>query len=243
MKTILAAGAIAVSLFASVRRLGAQETTPATAPDASASGAVDAPGAQSTSAQKLSSIHRDAAQSSQCLDRLAEDFVPMSNDDRLVEAVKDVMSPALLFDFTVYAGITQALHRPAEWDTHLDGFGKRLGSAYAENFIDGVVTNSIAWGLHEDNRYFASGKHGFRPRLLYVLESSVMARHDDGSRSISVSSLTGAASAAFIARSWQPSTTSSAGNAAESFGFIIATDALRNGFIEFAPRFLKKFVQ
>jgi hypothetical protein len=247
MKAILASGTIVVCLFSSVRRVAAQEVAQDGVQDSRASGAVDTPGAQSTGAQslaqQLSSLHYNAAQSPQCLERLAEDFVPMSNEERLVEATKDVMSPAVLFDFTAYAAITQGLHTPAEWDTHLDGFGKRLGSAYAENFIDGTITDSIAWGLHEDNRYFASGKHGVGPRLLYVLESAVMARHDDGSRTVSISSLAGAASAAFIARTWQPPSTSSAGDAAASFGFIIATYALRNGFIEFAPRFLKKFVQ
>jgi hypothetical protein len=204
--------------------------------EADASRAVDSASLGSAGSRQLDALHRDASDSPACLDRFAEDYVPQSNVERLLEAARNVTSRSAFIDSALHAGIDEAMGRPKEWDTHLDGFGERLGSSYAEHFIDVAIRDSIAFGLHEDNRYFLSGRHGFRSRLVYVLESSVLARHDDGTRSISVSGIGGAASAAFISRAWQPRSTSSPGDAAVSFAFIIATRTLRNGLREFGPR-------
>lgn len=174
---------------------------------------------------------------------MAEDFVPMSNEQRWVEAVKGVVGPSVFFDTAVRAGIEQAADRPEAWGGKWDGFAKRLGNAYGEQFIDEALKDPIAFALHEDNRYFASGKRGFGPRLAYVLDSAVMARHDDGSRSVSVSALAGAASAALISRAWQPRGTSTAGNAAVTFGLILGVHALRDGLYEFAPRAFRRFLR
>jgi hypothetical protein len=205
----------------------------------SASRAIDT---ASDNAVQLSTLHHQATELRDCRVRVAEDFVPMSDNERLVMAAKSVTTPAI-FESVLEAGILEGIDRPKEWETHLDGFGKRLGNAYAERFIDESIEHSIAFGLHEDNRYFASGKSGVGRRLLYVLESTVMARHDDGSRSVSVSGIGGAAGAAFLSRAWQSRSTSSAGDGAVSFGLILATRAIRNGLYEFAPRVFGRFWQ
>lgn len=212
------------------------------AQDASASRAIDPLGSQNAASQ-LETLHRDAAESSTCQDRLAEDFVPMSNMQRLMEAIKSEVGPSVFFDSAIYAGYGQATHRPKEWGRDLPGYGQRLGSSYAQHFIDEAIKNPIAFALHEDNRYFRSGKSGFGTRLAYVLESAVLARHDDGSRSFSVSGMTGAASAAFISRAWQPPSTSSAGRGAISLALTLAIRTLRNGLHEFGPRPLRELVE
>lgn len=212
------------------------------AQEASASRSIDSSGSQN-GASLLETLHRDAADSPTCRDRLTEDFVPMSNMQRLMEAIKSEVGPSVFISSAIYAGFGQATHRPEEWGRDLPGYGERLGSNYAEHFIDEAIKNPIAFALHEDNRYFRSGKSGFRPRLAYVLESTVLARHDDGSRSFSISGMTGAASAAFISRAWQPPSTASAGHGAISLALILATRTLRNGLHEFGPRPIRELLQ
>jgi len=202
---------------------------------ASASRAIDAPDPGST-AFRLETLHRDAADSPECRDRLAEDFVPMSNMERLMEAIKSEVGTGAFLSSAVYAGLGEAMHRPKEWGRDLPGYGQRFGSNYAQHFIDDAIENSIAFGLHEDNRYFRSGKSGFGPRLAYVLESTVLARHDDGSRGFSISVMAGAASGAFLSRTWQPPSTSSGGQGVVSLALILATRTVRNGLREFGPR-------
>jgi len=138
----------------------------------------------------------------------------------------------------VRAGIDEGANRQREWRQGAQGYGLRLGSAYAEHFIGQVFEQSIAFKLHEDNRYFASGRSGFAPRVEYALSSAILARHDDGSRHVSISGIAGAAGGAFVASAWQPRSTASAGDAAVSFGLTMGIRAGLNLAREFAPRFL-----
>src|SRR5207302_10877434 len=90
--------------------------------------------------------------------------------------------------------------------------------------IQRTVTFALGSVLNEDNRYFNSGKQGFWPRTGYALTSGILARHDDGSRHISISQLGGVAAAAFLSRLWQPPSQSSAGDGAVSFGVTMASN-------------------
>jgi hypothetical protein len=201
MKRMLPAAAILEMLLLTVVKLPAQE---AVAQGVDTAPVADNSGGASTATRQLSTLHHEATALPECLDQFAEDFVPMSNKQRFMEAVKSELHPDNFVGSALYAAIGQGFDRPREWDTHLDGYGERLGSSYAEHFIDEAIENPIAFALHEDNRYFRSGKHGIGARLAYVFESTVLARHDDGSRSFSLSAMTGAVSAALISRAWQP---------------------------------------
>jgi len=117
----------------------------------------------------------------------------------------------------------------------------RMGSAYGGFFIGQTIQHSVAFGLHEDNRYFALRRGGFAHRLGYALSSTVLARHDNGSRWISISGIGGAAGGAFISRAWQPPSTASAGDGAVAFGVTMAGRAGLNVLREFVPR-LGKFL-
>ncbi len=172
-----------------------------------------------------------------CPQRIAEDFVPMTTSERLVSAAKTVGSPRAFLTVGIRAGIDTAANRQREWGQDAEGYGLRYGSVYAENFIGQVIEQSLGFRLHEDNRYFASGQHGAGRRLGYALSSVVLARHDDGTRAFSYSAVSGAATAAFIVRAWQPRSTTSAGDAAISFGLTMGLRAGLNVVREFTPRF------
>ena len=142
----------------------------------------------------------------------------------------------------IRAGWDQRQNRPREWGQGGEGFGLRYGSIYGEHFIGQVFQHGIAYRLHEDNRYFASGRRNPAVRLRYAVASTLLARHDDGSRVISISAVGGAAGSAFISRAWQPRSTTSAGDAAVSFGMTMAVRAGINVLREFAPRFFGRML-
>jgi hypothetical protein len=171
-----------------------------------------------------------------CTQRLAEDFVPMTTTERLASAAASVASPRVFLAVGIRAALNQSMDRQREWGQGMEGYGLRYGSAWAENFIGQFAEQGAAWKLHEDNRYFVSGEHGFARRLAYAAASTVLARHDDGSRGISFSAVGGTAAGAFVARTWQPRSTTSAGDAAVSFGLTMGVRAGLNIFREFAPR-------
>ena len=141
-----------------------------------------------------------------------------------------------------HAGVSQLRNSPHEWDQGAEGFGRRYGNAYAQRIIGQTIENGLAFGLHEDNRYFRSGKHGIG-RLGYAITSTLLTRHDDGSRFISISGIGGPAGSAFISRAWQPRSISSMGSGARSFGIGMGVRASLNIGREFLPSWFGKFLQ
>ena len=178
-----------------------------------------------------------------CLIRTTEDFVPLTLSERLVHALSSVAGPSPLAFVALRAGIDTAGNRPQEWGRGAGGFGLRYGSYYAEYFISQSLEQAGAMALQEDTRYFASGEHSFFRRMAYAAGSTVLARHDNGSRSISISVLGGAAGAAFISRAWQPRSNGSAADAAVSFGLTMASRAILNEAREFSPRILGRILR
>jgi hypothetical protein len=134
-----------------------------------------------------------------------------------------MVSPLGYFKAGFSAGIDQWNDKPQEWEG-MSGYGKRFANIVGQYSIQRTVTFGLGSLLHEDNRYFNSGKKGFWPRTGYALASGILARHDDGSRHISISQLGGVAAAAFLSRLWQPPSQGSAGDGAVSFGVTMASN-------------------
>jgi len=176
----------------------------------------------------------------ECLQRTAEDFGPMTTTERLAEAELSVTGPTAFLYTAAWAGVNQAANRPKEWRQSAVGFGWRAGSAYGEYFISQTVEQLVAFGLYEDNRYFASGRRGLPRRMAYAISSTFLARHDNGSRSVSLSGIAGPAAAAFVATAWQPRSTTSPADAAVSFGIAMGIRSGLNLLREFAPRWARR---
>jgi len=160
----------------------------------------------------------------------------MTRSERLVYAETSTLGTTAFVFAAARAGLDQAVDRPQEWQQGARGFGLRYGSVYGEYFIGQTFEHLTAYGLHEDNRYFASGQRGLARRLGYAIGSTFLARHDDGSRSISISGIGGAGAAAWLSRQWQPRSTTSNADAAVSFGLTLGVRAGLNILREFSPR-------
>src|SRR5512140_3171919 len=143
----------------------------------------------------------------ECRERLAEDFVPMANSERSAYYVGATIGTPGALITSLRAGSLQGMGLPREWGGGARGYALRFASVAGERIIGNGFEYGASWLLHEDNRYFASGRRGFASRLGYALASTVLARHDNGSRGPSLSALGGAASGAFISRAWQPRST------------------------------------
>jgi len=133
------------------------------------------------------------------------------------------------------AGIDQANDKPTEWGQGASGYGTRFANILGQYSIQRTVTYGLGSALHEDNRYFNSGRQGFWPRTGYALSSGILARHDDVSRHFSISQVGGVAAGAFLARTWLPPSQSSAGDAAVSFGITMASNMGFSVVKEFLP--------
>ena len=119
--------------------------------------------------------------------------------------------------------------------TGCSGYGKRFANIVGQYSIQRTVTFGVASALHEDNRYFNSGKKGIWPRTGYAVASGILARHDNGKRYPSISQLGGVAAGAFLSRFWQPPSQHSAGAGAVSFGITMASNMGFSVVKEFLP--------
>lgn len=163
------------------------------------------------------------------------EYVPLTEHERLYRYLKTLASPEAVLRSAAGAGIDQALDTPKEWGQGGLGYGRRLGSAFAEHLVRETLMFGSSSVLHEDNHYVRSGETGFGARLKYALESSLLARHDDGSRQLSISRIGSTLGASFIWRIWQPPSTNSVGDAMENFGISMGVTAGFDVMREFMP--------
>jgi hypothetical protein len=165
----------------------------------------------------------------------ATDFRPLTQQQRSHLYYKTMTNPLGYLKAGFSAGIDQWNDKPAEWEQGASGYGKRFANILGQYSIQRTVTFGISSILHEDNRYFNSGKTGFWPRTEYALTSGMLARHDDGKRHLSISQLGGVAAGAFLSRYWQPPSQHSAGDGAVSFGITMGSNIGFSLVKEFLP--------
>lgn len=175
--------------------------------------------------------------------RKSSEFRPLTRRERTHLYYKTMVNPLGFVKAGFSAGIDQWNDKPAEWEQGASGYGKRYANILGQYSIQRTVTFGLGTALHEDNRYFNSGKQGIWPRTGYALMSSILGRHDDGRRSVSVSQLGGVAAGAFLSRLWQPSSQGSAGDGAVSFGLTMASGAGFAVVKEFLPDLGRKIAK
>jgi len=165
----------------------------------------------------------------------ASDFQPLTQQERTHLYLETMVNPFGYIKSAFSAGIDHWRDKPPEWQQGMSGYGKRYVNIIAQYSIQRTITFGLSSGLHEDNRYFNSGKKGFWPRTGYALVSGLAARHDDGTLHVSISQLGGVAAAAFLSRSWQPPSQNSAEDASVSFGITMLRNMGFGTVKEFLP--------
>lgn len=173
----------------------------------------------------------------------SSEFRPMTQRERNRLYFRTMVNPLSFVRCAASAGIDQAKDKPAEWEQGASGYGKRFANIWGQYSIQRTVTYGLGSALHEDNRYFNSGRQGFWPRTGYALSSGILARHDDGTRHFSISQVGGVAAGAFLARPWLPQSQSSAGDGAVSFGITMASNMGFGVVKEFLPDVVRPFTK
>lgn len=165
----------------------------------------------------------------------ASEFRPLTRRERNHLYLKTMVNPLGYIKAGFSAGLDQWRDKPPEWEQGASGYGRRFANIVGQYSIQRTVTFGLASALHEDNRYFNSGKRGLWPRTGYALASGMLSRHDDGSLHLSISQVGGVAAGAFLSRFWLPPSQHSAGDAAVSFGITMASNMGFGVVKEFLP--------
>jgi hypothetical protein len=169
-------------------------------------------------------------------------YTPLTGSERLHLYERSLIGPMAIVSSAVAAAWGQALDRPKEWPLGAEGYGRRLGSGYANRIVRETLTLGSSALLHEDNRYFRSTETGSGSRLKHAILSTFTARKNDGSTTFSYSRIGGMFGASLISRTWQPNSTGSVNSAMANFGTSLGVAAGFNVAREFLPkrfRFIK----
>jgi hypothetical protein len=162
-------------------------------------------------------------------------YIPLTQRERNHAYIKRLISPEVLLRSATGAGFGQLRDFPPEWGEGAEGFGRRFASAYAEHLVRETLLFGSSSALHEDNRYIPSSETRFGKRLKYALESSILARHDDGTQHFSFSKIGSYMGASLISRTWQPPSSGSLAYAGADFCVSMGVSAGFDVAREFLP--------
>lgn len=151
--------------------------------------------------------------------------------------VKHTFSPGSVARAGGKAILGQALNSPEEWGGGVVGFAKRFGSAFAGHVVRNSIRYPVAYFRHEALDYRPSEKHGFGPRLIYALQSSVIThKTTTGRRTVASGAISGTIGSGLISRLWQPASAHTVASGFSSAGISLGADAGMNVVREFWPR-------
>ncbi|MGD0632147.1 MAG: hypothetical protein ABR987_22710 [Terracidiphilus sp.] len=109
-----------------------------------------------------------------------------------------------------FAGLDQAADSPNEWRLGSRGYLNRLGTQRGQFQIGAFCAFGVGAALHEDPRFFPSGKHGMWRRTEYVVTHTVIAHTDRGTEMPAFGNYATAIGAGFSPSAWLPQRANSA---------------------------------
>lgn len=148
------------------------------------------------------------------------------------------------FDYVEYpyiaalAGISQAENSEPGYGQGAAGYGKRFGSAFADNTVGNFMTGAVFPGiLKQDPRYYqlGPGHSGTFHRIGYAIVRLFVTRTDSGGSQFNYSEIAGNAVAGAISNIYHPASDRTVGNTISVWWTEIMWDGAANEAKEFWP--------
>jgi hypothetical protein len=159
---------------------------------------------------------------------------PLSTRQKWQLMLKTQVDPFTFVSAGITAGLGQASNSFAQYGQGAEGFGKRYGSALADNTSSNFFSNFFYPVLFkEDPRYFRVGEGPFKDRLFSCVEQEFIARKDSGGRTFSFENVLGAITAGTISNAYYPSADRGVGLTASRAAIALGYGSLGNVFLEF----------
>jgi hypothetical protein len=160
---------------------------------------------------------------------------------RAQDYLKSLIRPSAIFSNILIAGFEEGRNFPHEWHRTGGAFEKRLGSQFAQYFLDNTIELGISSLHHEDNRYVRIGEGSFFRRFGNVVKSTLVVSSTNGGHTLALGQIAGAyGSWAIASQTWEPPS-EQRGSRILLWGSVnLAAKGGRNLIKEFAPDFRKK---
>lgn len=160
---------------------------------------------------------------------------PMMGHEKFRYYLRSTYGPASFSYTALGTGIKQAQGSVREWGGGMEGYGKRYASSFGQKVVDRSVRIGLQGLLHEDPRYFASGRSGIWSRTIYAASEAFWVRTDSGGARPAFTRWVAHFSAAYISRRWRPDSYHSTSDYITSGLSSIGIDAAINIWSEFWP--------
>jgi len=162
-------------------------------------------------------------------------YMPITVKQKFTIAAKDSFDYPLLGLAAVIAAWGQADNSHPEFGQGWAGYGRRVGTSYADQAIGNMMTEGIFPSmLHEDPRYFRRGYGGIWSRTFYAATRVFVTKTDAGGTRFNFSELLGNATGTAISNAYYPDTRD-VGDNVEKLGSQIGIDAVSQVLKEFWP--------
>jgi len=130
---------------------------------------------------------------------------PLSPKQKFHLSLKTLVDPATFAAVGITAGIQQGENSYYQFGQGSEGYAKRFGAAYGNAATNLLITSVAADSLlHQDPRYFFSGKGSIKHRAWYAVESAFRAKGDNGKWQPPYAGLLGAVAGAEVSNLYYP---------------------------------------
>jgi hypothetical protein len=165
----------------------------------------------------------------------APDAQPLSSRQKFHLAWRSSIDPITVLTSGIFAGVEQAQNTFSGYGQGAQGYAKRFGANYADNFIGTMIGSAILPSLlKQDPRYFYKGTGTTRSRILYAIANSVICKGDNGHWQANYSGILGSLAAGGISNIYYPASDREGVNLTiEETVLGIAGSAVQNLFQEF----------
>jgi hypothetical protein len=137
---------------------------------------------------------------------------PLSSKQKYVLALRSTTDPVNFLATGIVAGAEQAKNIYPGYGQGAQGYAKRYGAAYADDFDARMIGSAVLPSLlHQDPRYFYKGSGTVRSRILYAIKSAVITRGDNGQLQPNYSYVLGSFASGAIANAYYPAASRGAG--------------------------------
>jgi|SRR5580704_1061135 hypothetical protein len=168
-------------------------------------------------------------------------YTPITTKQKFTIGAKDSFDYPLVLLAGAFAGLGQVTNQHPAFGQGMAGFGRRLGTGYADQAIGNMMTEAIYPSiLREDPRYFRRGYGSKWSRTWYALTRVMVTKTDSGGQRFNFSEWAGNATGVAISNAYYPdehSVLDNVGKLCQQVG----TDAISQVLKEFWPDVKRKF--
>jgi hypothetical protein len=168
-------------------------------------------------------------------------YQSLSSGEKFRIATQDAIDPGTFALAALFAGESQLSNNTPSFGQGVAGYGRYLGTAYADFFIGDYMTEAVYPSLlHQDPRYSRRGTGNVWSRLGYSAGQIFLTHGDNGRTQFNFSEVAGNSTAVAISMAYYPENRDVV-DGVSKLGIQLGVDMAANILKEFAPDITRKF--